>query len=78
MHPFITDLSDKSLEEIQADITKLTGNLNFVYRTQNHALIQQLSMVLDSYKAEANKRIDELYKKQNLKNNINIQNSNDR
>jgi hypothetical protein len=72
-HPFIGDLSDKTLEEIQSTITKLTGNLNYVYRTQNHALIQQLHMVLESYKAEANKRLDEIYKKQNLQSQIKIQ-----
>lgn len=72
-HPFIGDLSDKTLEEIQSTITKLTGNLNYVYRTQNHALIQQLNMVLESYKAEANKRLDEIYKKQNLQSQIKIQ-----
>lgn len=74
MHPFINDLSEKSLEELQTTITKLTGNLNYVYRTQNHAMIQQLHMVIDSYKAEVSKRLDDLYKKQNLKNTINVQN----
>lgn len=72
-HPFIGDLSEKTLEEIQSTITKLTGNLNFMYRTQNHALIQQLHMVIESYRAEANKRLDEIYKKQNMQNQIKIQ-----
>ena len=39
----------------------------------DHALIQQLHMVLESYKAEANKRLDEIYKKQNLQSQIKIQ-----
>lgn len=76
-HPFINDLSDKSLEELQNTITKLTGNLTYMYRMQNHAMIQQLHMVIDTYKAEVNKRLDEVYKRQNLKNKINVQSSND-
>jgi hypothetical protein len=43
-----------------------------VYRAQNGPMIQQMLMVLDSYKTEYSKRMDELYKKQNLQNKINI------
>lgn len=71
-HPFITDLSDKSVDELQNTINDLTKKLNFVYRTQNGPMIQQMLMVLESYKAEYGKRIDEMYKKQNLQNKINI------
>lgn len=71
-HPFITDLSNKSLDELQNTLNDLTKKLNFVYRTQNSPMIQQLHMVIESYKAEYTKRIDEVYKKQNLGNKINI------
>lgn len=72
-HPFINDLSDKSLEELQNTVGDLMGKLNFAYRTGNGALIHQLNMVIDSYKKEYNKKMDELISKQNMGNKINIQ-----
>lgn len=71
-HPFIGDLSEKSLEDLTNTIQTLNQRLNFVYRTQNQALIQQLQMALESYRTEYAKRMDELYKKQNLDNRINV------
>jgi hypothetical protein len=75
-HPFISDLSDKSMEDLQNSIQELTKKLTFVYRTQNSPMIQQINMVLESYKVEYGKRIDEVYKKQNLQNKINISKDN--
>lgn len=72
LHPFINNLSDKNMEELQETITKLNSNLNFAYRMQNQSMIQQLHMIIDSYKAEYNKRMDDMYKKQNLDNRINV------
>lgn len=71
-HPFINDLSEKNMEELQETITKLNSNLNFAYRMQNHAMIQQINMIIESYRTEYNKRMDALYKKQNLDNRINV------
>ncbi len=76
-HPFINDLSNKNMEELQDTITKLNSNLNFAYRMQNQSMIQQLHMIIDSYKSEYDKRMDALYKKQNLDNRINITKQND-
>lgn len=75
-HPFVGDLSALSLDELQAKIQELTKNLTFVYRTGNQNLVNQLNMVLESYKAEASKRLDAMYKKQNIQDRINIQKSN--
>jgi hypothetical protein len=75
-HPFINDLSGKTLDELQHSITELTKNLTFAYRTGNSSLIQQLLMVLESYKKESAKRMDELYKKQNIQDRINISKDN--
>jgi hypothetical protein len=71
-HPFIHDLSGKSMEELQNTIQDLSAKLNFVYRSQNGPMIQQMQMVMESYRAEYAKRIDDIYKKQNLQNKINI------
>lgn len=70
-HPFISDLSDKSLEELQTTITGLNNKLTFAYRTSNGPLIHQLSLAIESYRTEYNKKMDEIIKKQKI--NINIQ-----
>ncbi len=75
-HPFINDLGGKTIEELQNTIQDLTKKLNFVYRSQNGPMIQQMLMVLERYKVEYSKRIDEVYKKQNLGNKINISKDN--
>jgi ribosomal protein L29 len=71
-HPFIHDLSEKTLDELQTSISDLNKKLNFAYRIQNGAMINQLRMILESYNSENTKRMDELYKKQNIQNQINI------
>ena len=72
-HPFITDLSDKSLEDLQTSITDLMKKLNFAYSMQNGPMIHQISMVLESYKAEHSKKMDEIMKKQNIQTNISVE-----
>lgn len=72
-HPFISDLSNLTLEELQNKISDLMNKLNFAYRTGNSSLIHQLLMVIDSYKLEYSKKMDEMIKKQNIQHNINIQ-----
>ena len=72
-HPFINDLSDKSLDDLQGSITGLMTKLTFAYKMQNGPMIHQINMVLESYKAEYNKKMDEMIKKQNIGNKINIQ-----
>jgi hypothetical protein len=72
-HPFITDLSDKSLEDLQTSITDLMKKLNFAYSMQNGPMIHQISMVLESYKAEHNKKMDEIMKKQNIQTTVSVE-----
>lgn len=72
-HPFIQDLSDKSLEDLQKTISDLTSKLTFAYRTGNGPLIHQLNMVIESYKSEYSKKIDDLVKKQNIQTKIQIE-----
>ena len=71
-HPFIHDLSEKTLDELQASISDLNKKLNFAYSMQNGAMINQLKMMLESYNTENSKRMDALYKKQNIQDQINI------
>jgi iron-sulfur cluster repair protein YtfE (RIC family) len=72
-HPFITDLSDKSLEELQETISSLHNKLTFAYRTQNAPVSRQINMVIESYRNAYNKKMDEMISKQNIKSQINIQ-----
>ena len=72
-HPFINNLSDKSLEDLQTSITDLMKKLNFAYSMQNGPMIHQISMVLESYKAEHNKKMDEIMKKQNIQTNVSVE-----
>lgn len=72
-HPFIHDLSDKSLEDLQNKISELMSKLNFAYRTGNGPLIHQIQMALESYRSAYNKKMDELISKQKINAQINIQ-----
>ena len=75
-HPFINDLSKKSLEELQNTITDLMGKVNFAQRMGNQPMINQLHMIMESYRVEYGKRIAELNKKQNIEGQIKISKDN--
>jgi hypothetical protein len=74
-HPFLTsnDLEEKSIEEIQDSMTNLMNKLTFAYRTQNGPLIHQLQMVLESHRTQYFKKMDEVFAKQKLNTQINIE-----
>lgn len=72
-HPFINNISDKSLEELQNTISDLTKKLTFAHRTGNGPLIHQINMALDSYRSAYTKKMDELINKQNIKSQIKIE-----
>lgn len=73
-HPFLPsiNLKDKTVEDLQSTMNTLTQKLTFAYRTRNAALIGQLQMVLESYRNEYNRKMDDLIRKQNIQNKINI------
>jgi hypothetical protein len=72
-HPFILNLSDKTVEELQNTISDLTNKLTFAYRSGNQPLVNQLNMAIASYKKEYSKKMDDLVKKKDLGDKINIQ-----
>ena len=74
-HPFMPDISNKTIDELQSSIQDLTGKLTFAHRSGKEFLVNQISMVLEGYNKEYTKRMDELYKKQNIQNNIKIDNN---
>lgn len=71
-HPFISDLTHLTVDELQDKITDLTSKLTFVSRMNNSGMSNQILMVLDSYQTEYNARMDALYKKQNIQSTIRI------
>jgi hypothetical protein len=71
-HPFINNLSEKSLEQLQTTISTLHNKLTFAYRTGNRPLINQIQMALDSYRNAYQKKMDEMIGKQNSLNQIKI------
>jgi len=73
-HPFISDLSKLSMDDLQEKISELNKRLAFVARMNNTSMYGQLLMVIDSYNNEYNKRMNEMYKKYNLNNTIQIVN----
>lgn len=72
-HPFINDISDKSIEDLQEAITSLNNKLRFAYGNGNSAMIHQIQMVLESYRSQLSKKMDELFSKQKMNTTINIQ-----
>lgn len=71
-HPFMPDISNKTIDELQASMQDLTSKLTFAHRNGQEFMINQINMVLEGYRKEYAKRMDELYKKQNIQNNIQI------
>jgi hypothetical protein len=74
-HPFINNLSDKTLEELQTTITGLMDKLTFAYRTGNGPLIHQLNMALESYKSAYSQKMDDMMNKQKINTKISIENN---
>ena len=72
-HPFVNNLSGKTMEDLSNDLSDLTKKLNFAYRMQNGPMIQQINMVIESYRAEYNRKMDEMFKKQNIKPGVNVE-----
>ena len=71
-HPFINDLSDKSLEDLQEALSGLTTKIMFDQNTGNQPLVNQLRMVINSYQAEHKKKLDVLFAKQDIGDSIHV------
>lgn len=74
-HPFIGDLSGKTLEELGDTISRLNKQIQWMYKTGRQDMVNQMNMALSSYRDEYLKRQKELWDKksgQNLANKIDI------
>lgn len=76
-HPFLNykELEKKTLEQLQEGMSSLTTKLSFAYRTGNRPLINQLQMVLDAYRIQHSKKMDEVFAKSKIDAQINVQNT---
>jgi hypothetical protein len=72
-HPFINNIDNLSLEELQNKISDLHKKITFAYRTGNGPLIHQLNMAIESYKNTYNKKMDELINKQQINSQIKVE-----
>lgn len=73
-HPFIGDLSEKSLDDLSEIISNLTKQLHFMQRMNKPEMISQLYMALTSYRSEYQHRQQEMWdkKSQTMDNKIDI------
>ena len=61
------------MDDLQTTISALTNKLNYAYRYGHGPLINQLNMALDSYRQAYGRKMDEIFKKQNISPKISIQ-----
>jgi hypothetical protein len=73
IHPFMPDITDKTVDELQSSISDLSRKLSFAYRINNQGLINQLSMVIEGYNQTYRKKMDELFEKQNIETRISVE-----
>jgi hypothetical protein len=55
-HPFVGNLSDKSMDELTEVISKLNKNLAFASRSGRYDMASQIQMVLESYRGELDRQ----------------------
>lgn len=67
------DITDKNLDELQSSISDLSRKLSFAYRINNQGLINQLGMVIEGYRQEYTKKMDELFAKQKIDTRISVE-----
>jgi hypothetical protein len=71
-HPFLHNLDEKSLEELQTGISDLTKKLNFAYRMNNGPMINQINMAITSFRTAYDKKMNDLINKQKVNMQIKV------
>lgn len=76
IHPHIfidiNKLEEKTLEELQTTISDLTKKMNFISRSGNFQMTQQLMSAIESYKIAYQKKLEESMKKQNINTIVDV------
>jgi hypothetical protein len=75
-HPFIQDLSSETPEQLSEKISTLNNRMSWAFKMGKHDMVRQMQMVLESYRTEYQKRMEEQWNKktggQNLDKKIDI------
>jgi hypothetical protein len=76
-HPFLNadEIAKMKMEDIQSKITELTNKLSIAYGTGNGYLANQVSMALETYNVAMQKKLQEMFPKdqeEKYKNKIDI------
>lgn len=73
-HPFVGDLSSKTMDELSEKINSLAGTMSWAFRVGKHDMVKQMQQVLTTYRAEYQARQAEMWAKNsgNADNKINI------
>jgi hypothetical protein len=56
MHPLMSNLSDKTLDELLTTVNGLHKKMNWLAKMNNGIMIQQMRNIVDTYQEEINKR----------------------
>ena len=56
MHPLMSNLTDKTLDELLKSINETYKKISFAGKMGNSAMVNQLRMIADTYQEEINKR----------------------
>jgi hypothetical protein len=56
MHPLMSNLTDKTLDELLKSINETYKKISFAGKMGNSAMVNQLRLVADTYQEEINKR----------------------
>ena len=56
MHPLMSNLNDKTLDELLKSINETYKKISFAGKMGNSAMVNQLRLVADTYQEEINKR----------------------
>jgi hypothetical protein len=62
-HPFISDLANETTEQLSEKISTLNNRLSWAFRMGKHDMVRQMQMVLESYRTEYQKRMEEQWNK---------------
>lgn len=73
-HPFVGDLASKTSDDLMETINKLNKQMQYMFKIGRPEMVNQIQMVLASYRTEYYRRQQEMWdkKSQNLDKNIDI------
>jgi hypothetical protein len=71
-HPFISDLSEKTTDQLLESINSIDSKISFAMQMNNRNLVNQLYMAKNNYQNMYNKKMAELFEKMNVTSGVNI------